>query len=316
MKTYLGVDLGGTNIAVGVVTEDYEIIGRGKLPTKAPRDPGAIMDDIRRACALALDDAGLTFSDVEWVGVGCPGIINRQKDAIILSNNLDFHNTPVLRLLKKRFPEKVFLEGDLNCAAFGEVLCGGAKGYRDVVLVTIGTGIGGSIILDGKIRGMEHVGIEPGHIGMAYDGLPCGCGRRGCIEMYCSATALIRQTREQMERYPESVMWRLCGGDPAKATGRTSFDGMRAGDPAAAEVVRQYCDYLGYAVTTYISMLQPELVLIGGGLCKEGDTLLEPVRKYCRTHSLIGDKAKEADIKAATLGNDAGIIGAAFLGTL
>lgn len=317
MKYYLGVDLGGTNIAVGVVDENYRMVGRGNRKTGVPRPAEQIVVSIGEACNEALANANLSLDDIPWVGIGSPGVVDSEKGEIEYANNLLFSNVPLRALMEKELGKPIFLENDANTAAFGEVVAGGAKGYRDVVDMVIGTGVGGGIIIGGKIySGFNHAGGELGHVGMCYGGQECTCHMLGCIESYCSVTALIRQTKEAMEQSPDSKMWEICGRDLNKVDGRTSFNAMRAGDEAAAKLVAQFCDYLGYAVNSYINMLQPQVVLIGGGICKEGDTLLAPVRQFCQSRSFVKSPEKQTQIRAATLGNDAGIIGAAFLGSL
>lgn len=317
MKVYLGIDLGGTNIAVGVVDEEYRIVGRGSVKTCAPRPAEEIVDSIAKACRLALADAGMEGSKVEWAGVGSPGIVDSDAGEIIFANNLQFYNVPLQRMVQEKLEIPTFLENDANAAAYGEVLAGGAKGYSDVVAVTLGTGVGGGIIIGGRIyAGDNHAGAELGHVGMVYNGEQCSCGMRGCVEMYCSASALIRQTKAKMQENPDSSMWELCEGKLENVSGRTAFSAMYAGDRAAKEVVDQYCDYLSFAINGYINMLQPQVVLVGGGISKEGDVLLDPVRRYVEKYAFLKDPSKLPRIEAATLGNDAGIIGAAFLGNL
>ena len=317
MRYYLGVDLGGTNIAVGVVDENYQIVGRGVVKTDLPRPAPDIVQAIADACMLALSDAGLKMEQVEWVGIGSPGVVNSSAGEIEFANNLQFHHVPLRKMVCDLIGRPTYLENDANAAAYGEVLAGGARGYQDVVAITLGTGVGGGIIIGGKIyAGYNHAGAELGHMGMFYGGEPCSCGAVGCIETFCSASALIRQTKEKMKAYPDSQMWPLCSGDMGRANGRTAFDAMRAGDTAASEVVRQYCDYLGYAVNSLVALLQPQIVLLGGGISHEGETLLAPVREYVYAHGMVSDPEKRVRIEAATLGNDAGIIGAAFLGNL
>lgn len=317
MKYYIGVDLGGTNIAVGIVDQNFTIIGRGKVKTNAPRPAADIVSGIAQACQIALNDAGLSIKQIEWLGVGSPGIVDSASGQIEYASNLGFNNVPLRKMIHDALDLPTFLENDANAAAYGEVLAGGARGYHDVVAMTLGTGVGGGIIIGGKIYGgFNHAGGELGHVGMCYGGEPCGCTMIGCVEAYCSATALIRQTKEKMNACKSSKMWEICSGDLTNVDGRTAFDGMRENDQAAGEVVAQFCDYLSYAVNNYINMLQPQAVLIGGGISREGDTLLNPVREFVRKHSFVKAPNKQTKIEAATLGNDAGIIGAAFLGNL
>lgn len=317
MKYYLGVDLGGTNIVAGVVDEHYNIIGRGSVKTRAPRPAEEIVTSIEEACYQALENSGLTIKQMQWVGIGSPGIVNSASGEIEFANNLCFNHVPLRQIVHNRLKIATYLENDANAAAYGEVLAGGARGFKDVVAITLGTGVGGGIIINGKIySGFNHAGAELGHVGMIYNGLSCSCGLCGCVESYCSATALIGQTKERMLQCKDSEMWKLCQGDIHAVSGRTAFDAMRLGDKAAEEVVHQYCDYLSYAINNFINMLQPEIVLIGGGISHEGDTLLDPIRNYVKERAFIKDPNKQTRIERATLGNDAGVIGAAFLGKL
>lgn len=311
----IGIDLGGTNIAVGVVDSSYKICGRASTPTNAPRPAAEIVEDIYLTAQKAAQDAGISLDEVEWIGAGTPGTVNPETGVVGLAANLDFHNTPLGKLLAERFGQRVFLENDANAAAYGEALAGAAAGMSSVVMVTIGTGIGGGIIIDGKIQsGFNHKGAELGHMGMVYQGVPCTCGRIGCIEAYCSATGLIRITREAMEQHKDSKMWEWCGSDLARASGRTAFESMRAGDEASRAVVEQYIEYFAYALSGIINLLMPEILVIGGGVSKEGEFLLVPLRErtYAQTFNHEPDNCTR--IVKATLGNDAGIIGAAFLG--
>lgn len=315
MKYYLGVDLGGTNIAVGVVNEEFQIVGRGKLKTRAPRPVEEIALSIKEACETALENAGITLEEVAAVGVGSPGVVDRERGEIEFASNLQFFNAPLRDLLSKELQKEVYLGNDAACATFGEVIAGGAKGYHDVVALTIGTGVGGGIVIGGKLYdGFNNAAGELGHVGMAYKSEhKCACGLEGCVEMFCSASALIRQTKEKMKQCPDSKMWELCEGNIHKVGGRTAFEAMRAGDPDGIAVVEQFCEYLGFAVNNLINTLQPQVILIGGGISKEGDYLLGPVREYCRHRSFVKDVNRQTKVEAATLGNDAGIIGAAFL---
>ncbi len=318
-KYQIGIDLGGTNIAAGVVDRDFRIVGKASIPTEAGNQdamasPEVIADRMAQATRAALEKSGVSIDQVETVGVGSPGSIDPVKGIVKYANNLNFFQTPLRKLLEDRLHKPVYMENDANAAAYGEAMAGASKGYHSSVMVTLGTGVGGGVIVDDKlVTGCSYCGAELGHTGMVYGGELCTCGRRGCIEAYCSATALIRQTKRKMKEFPESEMWKICGGDLEKVNGKTAFDGMRAGDQPAREVVRQFINYLGYAVTNYVNLLQPEILLIGGGICKEGETLLAPLREIVNRESYCKNPEENTRIAAATLGNDAGIIGAASL---
>ena len=311
---HLGIDLGGTNIAVGVVDENFNIIGRGKKKTNCPRPADEICDDMATAARMAIEDAGITMDDIDTIGIGAPGSINPFTGVIAVSNNLDFENVHMGEMLKERLGRDVFLENDANAAAYGEFLAGAGKGTKDMVAITLGTGVGGGIIIDGKLfAGSNLAGGELGHTVIVHGGEPCTCGRKGCWEAYASATGLIKLTKKAMEANPDSKMWELCGGDINNASGRTSYDGMRAGDKAATDVVEAYEDYVACGVTNMVNIFQPEVLCIGGGISKEGDTLLNPIVEKVMADRFTKNVEKQTKVKIAELGNDAGIIGAAFI---
>ena len=314
---YIGIDLGGTNIAAAVVDENYKIIGTGKVKTNCPRPAEEIAEDMYKAGMMAVESCGLKLDDIAEVGVGAPGSVNPKDGFICYSNNLGFVNLPLGEMLEKKFGRKVFLENDANAAAYGEQLAGAGKGTRQFVAITLGTGVGGGVIINGHIlSGMNSAGGELGHAVIVKDGEPCSCGRNGCWEAYASATALIRQTKAAMLDDKQSKMWEIVDGDIEAVNGRTAFDGMRAGDETATAVVKAYCDYVACGLTNVINIFQPEVICIGGGISKEGETLVAPIREYVERERYSKNVEKQTVIKAATLGNDAGIIGAAFLGNI
>lgn len=309
----IGVDLGGTNIAVGVVDENMKIIGRGKVKTRAPRPAAEIFDDIALAVDMAVKDAGISMDDVSVVGVGTPGSVNKSNGHIEFSNNLEFDNVPAKEMLEERIGKTVFLDNDANCAALGEAVAGVGNGVENFVAITLGTGVGSGIIVNGKIVvGVNYCAGEMGHMVISVDGKPCNCGRKGCWESYSSATALIAQTKEAMKNDPDSLMWKLAGGIDS-VSGRTAFDAMRQGDKTAAAVVDRYIYYLSVGICNVINALQPEIICIGGGISHEGDYLLKPLQKYVDEQRYSIYAAKQTKIVAAQLGNDAGIFGAALL---
>ncbi|MBE6765943.1 MAG: ROK family protein [Ruminococcaceae bacterium] len=310
----LGIDLGGTGIKTGVVDDNYNIIGRGVADTKMPRPADEIMDDIAAACFDAIKDAGLTMDDIDNIGIGTPGTVNAKTGVLEFAGNLGMHNYPMGEALEKRLGKKVILENDANAAAFGELFGGAAKGAKSAVCVTLGTGVGSGIILDGNIFcGSNFAGGEIGHTVIVVDGLPCNCGRCGCWEKYASATALIAQTKEAMENNPESKMWEIAGGSLDNVNGKTAFDALRADDESGKAVVEKYVKYVACGVINIINTFQPDIVCIGGGISKERDTLLEPMRQIVERERFSKYSVKQTELVAAELGNDAGIIGAAYL---
>ncbi len=313
----LGIDLGGTNIAAGVVDENYKIIGTGKVKTGAHRSNDEIADDMAKAARMAIEDAGVDISEIVAMGVGSPGSVIPSKGIVATSNNLKFSNLPLCAMMKERLGVDFYLENDANAAAYGELLAGAGKGCKDFVAITLGTGVGGGIIIDGKIfSGFNNAGGELGHTVITVDGEQCNCGRKGCWEVYASATALIRQTKAEMEKNKESAMWKLCGGDLSRVNGKTAFDAMREGDESGTKVVNQYCRYVAVGVANAINIFQPEVLCIGGGISKEGDTLIKPIVETIEAERYSKNVEMQTIVKTADLGNDAGIIGAAFLDKL
>lgn len=311
----IGIDLGGTNIAAGVVNDAFEIVGRAKCKTAMPRPAGEIIRDMAKVARMAVENAGLALADIAYVGVGSPGTCNPDTGIIEYANNLQFDRVPLRDDLSALLDGKtVFIENDANAAALGEALAGAAKGAQSCVCITLGTGVGGGIIIDGKIYGgFNFAGAELGHTVIMVDGELCTCGRFGCWEAYASATALINQTRRAMVNHPDSAMWSIAE-DLDKVNGRTAFDGMRAGDAVAAQVVDTYIKYIATGLINVINIFQPEVLCIGGGICKEGDTLLKPLAAHIERERYSKYSSHQTRLCVATLGNDAGIIGAAFLG--
>lgn len=312
----IGIDLGGTNIKVGLVDENYNIVSKATAKTDLPRPAEEICTSIVDTVWEALNAAKVTIGEVNSIGIGTPGVANRNSGIVLYSCNLGFNNTDLRTLIKAKLGKEVYVENDANAAAFGEVLNGAGKGCKDVVVVTLGTGVGGGIIIDGKIyTGFNFCGAELGHTVIEYGGRQCGCGRRGCFEAYSSATALINMTREAMEAHPDSKMWQIAGSLD-EVDGKTAFDGMRADDAAAKQVVNTYIEYLGCGLTNIVNTFQPEVLLIGGGICKEGENLTKPLEEFIRRESYCIDPNRSTRLDIAKLGNDAGIIGAAYLYTI
>lgn len=311
---YLGIDLGGTNIAAGVVNENYEIIGRGKMKTNAGRSDDLILDDMAEAARMAVKDAGLELKDIASVGVGSPGSVNPYTGVIATSNNLGFSNLPMGKMLKERLGFNCYLENDASAAAYGEFIAGAGVGTKNFVAITLGTGVGGGIIIDGKLfSGANLAGGELGHTVIVMDGAQCTCGRKGCWEAYASATGLIHLTQAAMQSNKNSVMWELAEGKLENVNGRTAFDAMRKNDEAGRAVVELYIRYVACGLINTINTFQPEIICIGGGISKEEDNLLIPIQKIVEAERFSKNLENQTQVKIAKLGNDAGIIGAAFI---
>ena len=313
----IGVDLGGTNIVAGVVDGDYNIIAKASTKTNCPRPEKEIAEDMAKMAVQAVENAKLTMDDIEWIGIGTPGIANSATGIVERANNLGFINTPLVKYVKEfigRNDTPVYIENDANAAAYGEYVAGAAKGAKNAVCITLGTGVGAGIVIDGKIyAGSNFAGAEIGHTVIEVGGAPCTCGRKGCFEAYSSATGLIRMTKESMAENPDSIMNKMAE-ERGKVTARTSFDCMRAGDKYAKAVVDKYIKYLAAGITNTINTFQPDILCIGGGVCNEGDPLLLPVKAIVEEEDFANKSEKRTEIVIAKLGNDAGLIGAAFLG--
>ena len=313
---YLGIDLGGTNIAVGVVDEDCKIVAKASSST-ATDNAEQIADAMAETAREALKKAGITLADVPWVGLGSPGTVNKASGIIEYANNLPFRDTPMQKMLSERLDGKpVYMENDANAAAFGEYMAGALKDAKVAMAITLGTGVGGGIIIDGKIfSGSNFAGAELGHTVIVADGWPCTCGRLGCWEAYASATGLIKRTKQHMDEAPkDSPLWTIAEGDINKVNGRTAFDAMRQGDPVGKKIVDEYVKYLSVGLINMINVFQPNILCVGGGVGNEGENLLVPVREIVDKEQYGHNPDAKTKICKAQLGNDAGIIGAAMLG--
>ena len=298
MKYRLGVDLGGTNIAVGVVDEDNRIVSRVSTPTALPRPADAIVASIAEACVKAIGEAGIEREDIVSVGVGTPGAVN--SSGIVENDaNLGFVNTPLRDMIYDLLKIETFIGNDANCAALGEQVAGAGRGTKNFIMVTLGTGVGGGIVLDGKLlTGVNGAAGEIGHMVIDHEGIPCQCGRIGCFEQYASASALIRFAKER-------------NLDVNGA--RDVFDLAKADNIVAAEVLDSYFDYLSTGIANLINIFQPEVIAIGGGIAGQGEELLKPLVKKVESKRYTKYSKKQTVITVAKLGNDAGIIGAASL---
>ena len=311
---YIGIDLGGTNIAVGLVDDTPKVVQQASRPTDSDRPYQEIVRDMAELCKEVAELGGCTMADIQGIGIGSPGSIDNAAGEIIYANNLHWHHVPIIPELKKYYPNiPMTVENDANAAAFGEYIVNGG-GADSFVAVTLGTGVGGGIVLDKKIyRGFNGAGGEIGHFTLVHDGVLCTCGNHGCWESYASVTALIRQTEEALRANPDSLMKDYLKED-GSASGRTAFDAAKAGDSAAKEVVDTYLRYVADGITSVINIFQPEVLVIGGGISREGDYLLKPVQEYVAKYVYSKDM-EQTQIKIATLFNDAGIIGAALAST-
>ena len=318
---YIGIDLGGTNIAAGIVDENYNIIKKASTPTNAGRPADVITADIAALCKKLVDDLGISMDEIGSIGIATPGSANCETGEILYANNLPFSHYPMQAKLSEALgtSKRVYIENDANAAAKAESVAGVAKGSKYSVMITLGTGVGGGIILDGQVySGFNFAGAELGHMVIVKDGRECTCGRKGCWETYSSATGLIRTTREKIEACRAegrtTVMEEMIGGDLDRISGRTAFNAMRQGDEAGKEVVEEYISYLTTGLVNIINIFQPNVLSIGGGISNEGDFLIQLLHDKVFAETYSRDGTPQCELKIATLKNDAGIIGAAALG--
>ena len=313
-KNYcIGVDLGGTNIAVGLVElSTIKIVRQTSTKTNAPRSCEEISKDIATLAKTLCKQEKISMSDLRWIGAVTPGIV--KFGVVIGAVNLGWKNADFRSILSKTTGLPIFVANDANGAAYAEAVWGSGEGASSLVAITIGTGVGGGIVFDGAMwEGSNGFAAEIGHMIIEKGGRLCACGRRGCLEAYCSATALIKETKRYMKRYPESLMWKLTDGNVERVNGKTAFLAKVAGDRAGELVIEEFIDYLSIGVSNVINIFQPDVVCIGGGMSREGEVLMAPLREKV-LHESIGVDGARARLVAATFKNDAGILGAALLG--
>lgn len=311
----IGIDLGGTNIVAGIIDENNKIIAKASRKTDVPRAAELIFDDMAAAVKDAMAQLGLTNKDIISIGVGTPGSVNKGEGLIEFANNLGFDNVPAYRMLRERTGiNNVYFDNDANCAALGEAVAGCGKGVKNFIMITLGTGVGSGIIVNGKlVTGVNYAAGEMGHTVIQFGGIPCNCGRKGCWEKYSSATALISQTKDAMMENYDSLMWEICDNDISKVNGRTAFDAMRKGDATGRQVVNTYVRYLACGIGNIVNTFQPDMVCVGGGVGNEKENLLTPVRKLLAAERYSIHSKVQTKLVCAELGNDAGVIGAALL---
>ncbi len=308
----IGVDIGGTNIKAGVVDEVGNIVGEAELPTGAERPQEVVFGDIVEAVRRAILAAGVPRRELLAAGVGCPGTVIPSSGVVVYNNNLGWKDFPLGKLLSDTLSLPVRVENDANAAALGEVCAGSAKGASSAMILTLGTGVGSGFVVDGRIwTGWNSAASEFGHMVIVKGGRLCTCGRRGCLEAYASATGLIAMTREAMAAHPESAMNALAQAD-GRIGGHTSFVAAERGDAAALRVVDEYLDCLACGVANLINGLQPEVVSLGGGVGKQGERLLGPLRKKVYAEVYGGRGERFTRLVSCTLGYKAGLIGAAM----
>lgn len=312
----IGVDIGGMSIKCGFVDEEGVITHRFSFPIDKKKDQDGIIEELIEAIENAIQASGFPKTSFAGVGIGCPGSINSAKGTCDYSNNLGWSHLEVCQKITSKTHLKCQMANDANCAVLGEVLFGSGKGYRNLVMLTLGTGVGSGLYLNGELyEGNEGKGAELGHSLLVMDGRECTCGRKGCLEAYCSATALMADTKVAMKANPASLMWAMCQNDITKVGGRTAFECAAKGDKAAQGVVDQYIHFLGEGLLSIINIFRPDAIALGGGLSGQKETLINPLVAYLekQNYGFGGVNSPKVKLFASSLGNDAGILGAAAL---
>ena len=295
----IGIDIGGTDTKIGLVDVHNKLLDSVCIPTKAERPADEVIRTVAETALSILDKNGIAMEQCVGVGIGVPGTVDRKKGIVRYSNNIRWEDVPLVKEMSTYLPIPVEIANDADCAALGETIAGAGKECSDVVMITLGTGVGGGVVLDGEIyEGRGIGGSELGHMVIVENGEPCTCGRRGCLEAYASATALKREAKRasKKELIPSEI-----------------FALAKQGDPAMKEVVEIYIRRLGLGIVNIVNIFRPQLVLLGGGISGQGESLLVPLRRILREECFGGERGDVPEIEEAVLGNNAGIIGAAGL---
>ncbi len=313
-KIMIGIDLGGTGIKIGLVDSAYGILAQTSIPTQAERPYEQVIADMGRAAAGLLKDHDYETEDCLGVGVGSPGTVDSENGVVLYSNNIRWDHVPLAAELQKYLPLPVYVNNDANCAALGETVKGAAKGCKNAVFLTLGTGVGGGVVINGAIfEGGHPGGVELGHIRIAAEGRRCTCGRMDCLEAYASATALIQDAKKMAKEHKDSMLWELCGQDLERMDAKMPFDAAQAGDPYGQILVDAYILYLADGITDLANIFRPDIIVLGGGICAQGDKLTEPLNRYLKENCFGAAVSYVPQVVTAQNGNDAGIIGAASL---
>ncbi len=309
----IGIDVGGTGIQVGVIDDQHRILAEGSIPTRTEIPFAEQIARITDCVVSTAASAGIRSEQIRSVGVGIPGIADRSTGSVVKCTNMGWFHVPFREEFRRHLDVPVNIDNDANVAALAESVVGVSAGTSSSVFITIGTGIGSGIIVDGKIwNGFHGIGGELGHVIFSLNGVPCSCGNHGCLERYCSATALIRMAREAIDAHPDTKMMEMVSKDVSKIEARTVIDAARSGDPLASQVYGRYIDYLSQAIASVVNFLEPEVIVLGGGVSKAGDFLLDPLHREYPKYVIYNDQPMP-EIKLAVLGSEAGIIGAAML---
>lgn len=311
----IGIDVGGTNLKAGLVDEARRLVAVKKRPL-AFASAEALGETLAELAQELLESCGVSRERVVSVGIGFPGPVDTKRGVVIKTVNIPIRSMPAAELFRRHWRVPVHLGNDADCAALGEYHSAGRRDLNSLILVTLGTGIGTGIILNGKIlTGINGCAGEGGHTVIVHGGEACACGRRGCWERYASAAALVRQTEAAMERHRDSLLWVVAAENGGHVGGRTAFEAMRRGDCVGRAVVEQYLRYLADGLANYVNIFQPEIIALGGGVSNERDEdLLLPLRALLADMCFGRESQRHTQLVKAKLGNDAGMLGAALLG--
>lgn len=310
----IGIDIGGMSVKIGLVNKDYKITSRKVIKTESSiYTPREVIKNIADATRILLEENNVKLEEA-FAGIACPGTSDSMSGIVLYSNNIGWDNVPFIQIFREYIDIPCAIANDADAAALAEVLCGAARGRENVVLLTLGTGVGSGVVINKKIfTGYMRGGCELGHIVIKYGGLPCTCGRRGCFESYASASALMSFAREAAENHKESLLNVLCGGKKENINGRMVFEAEKAGDKTAMEVVEMYIEYLSTGIANIINIFRPEIIILGGGVSAQKQYLTDRLSLKVKDMCFGGTMCGTADIVTSCLGNDAGIIGAAYL---
>ncbi len=311
MKYILAIDLGGMSAKSGLFTLAGELICEDKIETSSADGFDGTLKKLALLAKRLAKKANVDFERVQAIGVGAPGVVDSKKGVILRWTNYAWSDVPFAETLSSLTGKPVVVANDANVAALGEAKFGATSNYQSSILITIGTGVGGGMVFDGKlIEGYQSAGAELGHITIREGGIPCACGRLGCYEKYASASALILQTRHAMVENLNSIMWELVDGKIENVDGRTAFAAARRGDETAKKVIEQFVSYLSEGIADFVNILRPEAIVLGGGIANEGEALFEPLRRAVDARTYIAMDIVPLKIVGAKLGNKAGIYGA------
>ncbi len=309
----IGVDIGGTSIKGAAVTDKGQVLETFSMPVISGENQNVTVDKLIGLIEVYLKDHGYNKDNCLGIGFGIPGSIDSKNGIVSYSNNLRWEDVPFIEMVKNRIDMPVRITNDANAAAYGESRFGAGRKYKNMLMVTLGTGVGGGIIINGKLyEGNMGKGAELGHMVVQLNGRTCTCGRKGCLEAYASATGLINSTKEMMEAHKDSKLWDVTKR-LGKVSARTAFEAAREGDPYGQELVDNYVKYLGEGLNNYFNIFRPEAVVLSGGIANEGEYLTSRLMKYCKEREYGFPRTPGVEIVTSELGYCSGIVGAAAL---